>query len=131
MITDYVAIGKAVLARLEAQRVAAGAVQHGEHHYDINDINDQTTTCDRNPDLAAREAALSFVNRAGARLVSPCPGCHPDAPAGAQFLVLVPQANDVAEFRASLAVLKISCPVVVRSEPLAHLPVRCAHVGEP
>jgi len=80
------------------------------------------------PPLDAREAALAFVNRAGARLVAACQVCHPDGPAGAQLLVLLPEVNDGPEFRRALEVLRILYPIIPRREPLSHLPARCAHV---
>lgn len=83
------------------------------------------------PDMAQREAALSFVNHAGARLVAGCPCCYPEAPVGAGFVVLVPAANDGPAFRQGLAVLRIPYAIVPRRAPLAHLPARCGHVGEP
>ena len=54
------------------------------------------------PSLDEREAALAFVNRAGARLVRACPVCHPAAPAGARLLILVPAENDGPDFRAAI-----------------------------
>ena len=85
---------------------------------------------ERVSDLARREAALVFVNRAGARLVAACPTCHGVAPEE-RYAVLVPQPNDTLEFRAALAVLKLNhLPVIGRRDPLAHLPTRCEHVRE-
>jgi len=80
-------------------------------------------------DLAAGEAALAFVNKAGARLVRACRECYPDAPES-EFLVLVPRCNDGLEFRRCLNLLRIPYPVMARRDPLSHLPARCQHVRE-
>ena len=78
--------------------------------------------------LSARNkpaAASLFINRAGARLV--CPHCWPDCPMGSRYAVLVPEANDDAEFRAALRILEMQdLPVLPRNEPL--MLVRCSEL---
>jgi len=111
---DYVAIGKAALARSRARRAA---LEQDER----NELNE------KRPDLAA-EAALHFVNRAGARLVRACSTCYPGLPAEARYAVLVPAPNAGVDFRLALATLKLGhYPVVARRDPLSHLPARCQH----
>ncbi len=67
-----------------------------------------------------QEAARTFINKAGARLV--CPRCWPGCPPEAEFAILVPAENDENddnEFRASIRVLELDqFPVFPRSEPL-------------
>lgn len=77
------------------------------------------------------EAALAFVNRAGGRLVAGCATCYPGLPPEARYVVLLPAENDGVEFRQALQVLRLGhLPVLARTDPLAHLPARCAHVKE-
>jgi len=73
------------------------------------------------PSLEDREAALVFVNRAAARLV--CPDCFPDLPSGARYAIAVPTANDDAQFRDALRVLRMDqLPVIRRILPLGFRP---------
>jgi hypothetical protein len=68
-------------------------------------------------------AASLFINRAGARLV--CPHCWPDCQIGARYALLVPQANDDAEFRGAVRILGMQdMPVFPRTEPL--MLMRCS-----
>ena len=74
-----------------------------------------------------RDPARPVGQLCGARLQAACPLCYPAAPAGARYLVLVPEPNDTAEFRSALKTW-IPYTVVPRRDPLGHLPARCEHV---
>ena len=67
-------------------------------------------------EMARREAALEFVNKAGARLL--CPDCGL-LPVGTKYAIAVPAANDDARFREALRVLRMDyLPVIRRTLPL-------------
>ena len=85
-------------------------------------------TSQPDPPMSDREAALTFVNRSGARLVAACSLCYPRLPASAQFAVSVPKCNDSAAFRKALLTLRIPYPIITRHDPLEYLPARCEHV---
>ena len=73
------------------------------------------------------EAAVAFVNRAGARLVSR--DCQSELPGRARYTILLPPENDSVEFRAALRGLRLDyLPVTPRTMPLEFWPSE--RVGE-
>ena len=105
---DYVAKAKRVMAGIESgKREAVPGLP-------------PTPSGAQTEEQLRRETALTFVNRAGARLV--CPNCHV-VPKGARFAILVPEVNDTPEFQAALGVLRLDhIPVVHRDVPLGFRP---------
>ena len=81
------------------------------------------TACQPEPDSnkARREAALVFLNGAGARLV--CRDCCWECPAGAGLAILVPPTNDGPSFRAAVKTLGLDrLPTIPRRVPLGFRP---------